>query len=166
MRFEDLKKLATSTTLFNLRRVISPRLVTIGYLLGLVAIVLWAIDHFFYSFRFGFGNGLWGLLEIAVFGLLALVVLRIACEAVIVYFKAHEDAAAQVTDIAPRAGVTLIDDVRDAIEDLVDQEPEYDETENQVASAAVVPSASPEIVEPVTVATRKRAPSAKKPTTE
>lgn len=156
MRFEDLKKLATSTTIFNLRRVISPRLVTIGYLLGLVAIALWAIDHFFYSFRFGFGNGLWGLLEIAVFGLLGLVALRIVCEAVIVYFKAHEDAAAQVTEAAPRSGVTLIDDVRDAIEDLVDQEPEYDETENQVATAPVEPSASPEVVEPVTVTPKKR----------
>ncbi len=134
MRFEDIKKLATGTVLFDLHRVIAPRLVTIAYLLGLAAIALWAVNHFFYSFRFGFGNGLWGLLEIAVFGLLALVVLRIACEAVIVYFKAHKGAAAEVEVQPARPGATLIDDVRDAIEDLADQEPELEEYEAPVAA--------------------------------
>lgn len=121
MRFEDLKKLATGTILFDLNRIIAPRMVTIVYLLGLAAIGLWAVNHFFYSFRFGFGNGLWGLLEIAVFGLLALVVLRIACEAVIVYFKAHATEAAEATQ--PRLSASLIDDVRGAIEELAEQEP-------------------------------------------
>src|SRR5690606_26319169 len=108
-----IKKLATGNTLFDLHRIIAPRMVTIAYLLGLAAIALWAVNHFFYSFRFGFGNGLWGLLEIAVYGLLALIVLRIACEAVIVYFKAHKGEAAEIEPARP--GATLIDDVRDAI---------------------------------------------------
>lgn len=150
MKFDDIKRLATGSTLFDLKRIIAPRLVTIGYLLGLGAIALWATNHFFFSFRFGFGNGLWGLLEIAVFGLLALVVLRVVCEAVIVYFKAHENEAAQIQVIAPsRPGATLIDDVRDAIEELADQEAETAEPETPVAAAPVVPGPAPETVAPV-----------------
>lgn len=141
MRFEDIKKLATGTILFDLNRIIAPRMVTIVYLLGLAAILLWAINHFFYSFAFGFGNGLWGLLEIAVFGLLALVVLRIACEAVIVYFRAHQDEAAQITHV--RTSASLIDDVREAIEELADEEPDADETEYPVQPAADTPPAPP-----------------------
>lgn len=149
MRFDDIRKLATGNILFDLRRIISPRLVTIAYLLGLAAIALWAVNHFFFSFRFGFGNGLWGLLEIAVFGLLALIILRIVCEGVIVYFKAHESEAAQIEVIAPlRPGTTLIDDVRDAIEELADREPELDEPETPPTAAAVVPDPAPEAVAP------------------
>ncbi|WP_417581941.1 DUF4282 domain-containing protein [Pelagibacterium sp.] len=122
MRFDDLRKLATGSVLFNLGRIISPRLVTILYLLGLAAIGLWAVNHFFSSFRFGFGNGLWGLLEIAVFGLLAFVALRIVCEAIIVYFRANSEEAE--TYEPENLGASLIDDVRDAIEDLADQEPD------------------------------------------
>lgn len=122
MRFDDLRKLATGNVLFNLGRILSPRLVTILYLLGLAAIVLWAVNHFFSTFRFGFGNGLWGLLEIAVFGLLAIVVLRIVCEAVIVFFRVN---AAEAEDYAPaRPAASLMDEVREAIEDLADQEPD------------------------------------------
>ena len=120
MKMDDFKKLATGNVLFNLSRIISPKLVTILYFLGLAAIVLWAVTHFFAAFRFGFGSGLWGLLEIAVFGLLALVVLRIACEAVIVYFRAHADTT---EEYAPMRGHgSLIDEVREAIEDLADDE--------------------------------------------
>lgn len=123
MRFDDLRKLATGNVLFNLGRILSPRLVTILYLLGLAAILLWAVDHFFSTFRFGFGNGLWGLLEIAVFGLLAVVVLRIACEAVIVFFRAN---ASEAEDYEPeRPTASLFDEVREAIEDLADQEPDH-----------------------------------------
>lgn len=146
MRFEDIRKLATGNTLFNLHRVIAPRLVTVAYLLGLAAITLWAVNHFFYSFRFGFGNGLWGLLEIAVFGLLALVALRITCEAVIVYFKAHEDEAAEVAVAPSRPGATLIDDVREAIEELAEREAETDPASAPVAAAPVVPDSAPETV--------------------
>lgn len=123
MTLDDLKKLATGSLLFSLDRIIAPRLVNIFYLLGLAAIILWAISHFFATFSFGFGNGLWGLLEIAIFGLLGFVVLRISCEAVIVYFKANERAAEAASQ--PRQSVSLIDEVRDAIEELAeeDQEP-------------------------------------------
>jgi|TARA_A100001391_G_scaffold162150_3_gene121111 hypothetical protein len=138
MRFDDLRKLATGSVLFNLGRIISPRLVTILYLLGLAGIGLWAINHFFSSFRFGFGNGLWGLLEIAVFGLLAFVALRIVCEAVIVFFRVN--SAEAETYEPEHAGASLIDDVREAIEDLADQEPDPVEP---VAPSPVAPTPPP-----------------------
>ncbi|UJQ95251.1 DUF4282 domain-containing protein [Mariluticola halotolerans] len=135
MTFDDLKKLATSTLLFSLDRIIAPRLITILYLLGLAAIVLWTISHLFATFAFGFGAGLWGLLEIAVFGLLGFVVLRIVCEALIVYFKANEGVA--TTASHPRPSVSLIDEVRDAIEELAD-----DDYEAEPAPAPAKPRAA------------------------
>ncbi|SDG79331.1 DUF4282 domain-containing protein [Pelagibacterium luteolum] len=120
MPMDDFKKLATGNILFNLNRIIAPKLVTILYFLGLAAILLWAVTHFFSSFRFGFGSGLWGLLEIAVFGLLALVVLRIVCEGVIVYFTAHTAEADAYTPTGSSG--SLIDDVRDALEELAEAE--------------------------------------------
>lgn len=149
MKFDDIKRLATGNTLFDLKRIISPRLVTIAYLLGLAAIALWAVNHFFYSFRFGFGNGLWGLLEIAVFGLLALIALRVSCEAVIVYFKAHETETADIETRAARPGATLIDDVRDAIEDLADQDVETEAPQAPLAAAPIVPGPASETTAPV-----------------
>lgn len=123
MTLDDIKKLATGSMLFSLDRIIAPRLVNILYLLGLAGIVLWAVTHFFATFGFGFGAGLWGLLEIVVFGLLGFVGLRILCEGLIVYFKANEQAAEAVSE--PRPSMSLIDEVRDAIEELAeeDQEP-------------------------------------------
>lgn len=122
MTLEDIKKLATGSLLFSLNRIISPRLINILYFLGLATIVLWAISHFFATFSYGFGSGLWGLLEIAVFGLLGFVVLRIACEAIIVFFRANEKFA----DVAPssKGNNTLIDEVRDAIEELAEEDDE------------------------------------------
>jgi len=155
MRTEDLKKLATGSVLFNLNRIITPKIVTILYFLGLATILLWAINHFFYSFRFGFGNGLWGLLEIAVFGLFAFVVLRIICDSVIVFFKAHSAEAAEAT----RTGATtsLIDEVRDAIEDLADEEPDEPfepspaaPPSTRPAAASAAPAARASVLSPAT----------------
>ncbi len=140
MKFEDIRKLATGTILFDLNRIIAPRIVTIVYLLGLAAIALWAINHFFLTFSFGFGSGLWGLLEILIFGLLAMMILRVACEAVIVYFRAHATEAAQATQ--PRGSNSLIDDVRDAIEDLAEQEPDFADDEPSVSSPTPPPAKS------------------------
>lgn len=140
MRMDDLKKLATGNILFNLNKIIAPKLVTILYFLGLAAIVLWAVAHFFLAFRFGFGSGLWGLLEIAVFGLLAMVALRIACEGIIVYFAAH---AAQADEyVAPHTSGSLIDDVRDAIEDLAEEEEASDRYAAAPSPVAPRPAAS------------------------
>ena len=63
----------------------------------------------FASFAFNFGQGLWGILEILVYVPLWLVVLRIVAEIVLVFFKAHEAAAALVT--RNRGRTTLTEDV-------------------------------------------------------
>lgn len=120
MSIDDLKKLATGSVLFSLDRIITPRLVNVLYLLGLATLVLWAINHLFATFALGFGAGLWGLLEIAVYGLLGFVVLRIVCETLLVFFKTNEKAANAVSRPQPTAN--LLDEVRDAIEDLAEEE--------------------------------------------
>lgn len=119
MTLDDLKRLFTRQTLFRLDAVLSPRLVPILYALGLAAILLWAIAHFFFRFSTGFGDGLWGILEIVVFGLFAFVALRIACEALLVWFKAHETTGESVN--RTRYSTSLLDEVRDAIRDLAEE---------------------------------------------
>lgn len=137
MRLDDLRKLATGAVLFNLDRIIAPRIVKVLYLLGLSGLLVWAVRHFFEAFRWGFGSGLWGILEIAVFGLLGFVVLRIVCEGILVYFRAHEEEAERAA--LPGTG-SLLDDVRDAIEELADEEPgleEFSETAGLAANRGV-----------------------------
>ncbi len=135
MTLDDFKHLATGSVLFSLDRIIAPRLVNIFYLLGLAALALWAISHLFATFSFGFGSGLWGLLEIVVFGLLGFVVLRIVCETLIVFFKANERAAKSATQTSSSSS-TLIDEVRDAIEELAERDEESD------SDAAALPAGS------------------------
>ena len=113
MTLDDLKKLLTGRTLLRLDTIIGPRLVPLLYALGLAAILLWAVSHLFFTFGSNFGNGLWGLLEIVIFGLLAWTVLRIACDALTVYFKTHEDSAD--TFARARLPSSLLDEVREAI---------------------------------------------------
>lgn len=120
MTLDDLKKLATGNVLLSLDRVIVPRLIRVVYLLGLAGIGLWALDHLFDAFRFGFGNGLWGLIEVVIFGLLAFVALRALCEIVLIYYKANEKVASSAME--PPSSASLIDDVAGAIEDLAQQE--------------------------------------------
>lgn len=120
MTLDDLKKLATSSILITLDRIISPRLIRVLYPIGIAGLALWTINHFFVSFSLGFGEGLWGILEIVVFGLIGLISLRIACEALLVFFKANESAAE--TAAQPRMQTSLIDEVRDAIEQLAEDD--------------------------------------------
>ena len=127
MTTDDLKRLLTRQTLFRLDAILSPKLVPILYALGLASILLWAINHFFFRFGTGFGNGLWGILEIVVFGLAAFVGLRIGCEALLVWFKAHE--ATGDTATRSRYSASLLDEGRDAIRDLAEQGEESDYAE-------------------------------------
>lgn len=119
MTLDDIKRLLTRQTLFRLDAVLSPRLVPILYALGLAALLLWAVAHFFFRFSAGFGDGLWGLLEIAVFGLFGLVALRIGCEALLIWFKAHEGTGESVQ--RSRYSSSLLDEVRDAIRELAEE---------------------------------------------
>lgn len=139
MTLDDLKRLFTRQTLFRLDAILSPRLVPILYALGLAAILLWAISHLFWSFGAGFGEGLWGLLVIAVFGLLGLVSLRILCEALLVWFKAHEQSGETVN--RSRFSASLLDEVRDAIRDLAEEgeDPDYAEADEYITPATEPP---------------------------
>ena len=119
MTLDDLKRLFTRQTLFRLDAILSPKLVPILYALGLAAILLWSVSHLFWSFGFGFGTGLWGVLEILIFGLLSFVGLRIACEALLVWFKTHEASGETVN--RSRYSASLLDEVRDAIRDLAEE---------------------------------------------
>src|SRR5690242_17119980 len=120
MTSDDLRRIFMGPTLFRLDTILSPRLVPLLYLTGLGALLLWAVAHLFATFGSNFGNGLWGLLEIVVYGGLGLLVLRVACEALLVFFKAHEEAAEAVS--ATRISSSLLDEVRDAIHDIADEE--------------------------------------------
>jgi len=139
MTTDDLKRLFTRQTLFRLDAILSPKLVPILYALGLASILLWAINHFFFRFGTGFGNGLWGILEILVFGLAAFVGLRIGCEALLVWFKSHEAAGGTVT--RPRYSASLLDEVRDAIRDLAEhgEETDYNDADDYITPATDAP---------------------------
>lgn len=93
MTTDDLKRIFFGPTLFRLDTILSPRLIPVLYVTGLATILLWAVSHLFDSFGRNFGDELWGLLEIAVYGTFAVVVLRAVCETLLVYFKANEGSA-------------------------------------------------------------------------
>jgi hypothetical protein len=120
MSLDDLRKLATGPVLLSMESIIGARLVPLLYGLGLAAIGLWVIAYVFGSFALGFGEGLWGLITIAVFAPLAAVVLRLVCEAVLIYFKKNEAVA--LTLRRPRSAATLIDEVSAAIRDLAEDD--------------------------------------------
>lgn len=118
MFWDDLRKLLAGPTLYRLDGVIGARLVPLLYAFGLAAVGLWAVDHLFASFAFNFGQGLWGILEILIYGPLWVVALRIVAELVLVWFKAHEVAAAAVD--RGRRKSTLAEEVSDAIHELAE----------------------------------------------
>jgi len=120
---DDLNKLAASSELFSLDRIISMRLLRLFYLLGLATIVILAMNHLFFSFSFGFGNGLWGLLEIAVIAPLALLGLRIACEAGVLLFKNNQKTIELINQQERLTDTPdLIKDVGAAIDDLANEQ--------------------------------------------
>lgn len=124
MTSDDLKRIFLGPTLFRLDTILSPRLVPVVYATGLAAILIWAVKHLFATFGSSFGNGLWGLLEIVVFGAFFLVVLRAACEALLVYFKANEVALDSVS--RTRISSSLLEEVRDAIQDIAEDQDDED----------------------------------------
>lgn len=125
MTGDDLRKIFLGRTLFRLDTVLGARLVPVLYAAGLAGLLVWAVRHLFATFSRTFGDGLWGLLEIAVFGLIAILVLRLACEALLVFFKAHE-AAARAVGLS-RVPASLLDEVREAISEIADEEDALDD---------------------------------------
>jgi hypothetical protein len=111
------------------------------YVSGLAALLLWAVTHLFDSFGRNFGDGLWGLLEIVVYGGFGMVVLRVACEALLVWFKANEGATDSVS--RTRISSSLLEEVREAIHDMADEEDDED-----MITPATVPAPGVEITPP------------------
>lgn len=138
MTLDDLKKIFLSPTLFRLETILSPRLVPVLYATGLAALLLWSVGHLFQSFGRNFGDGLWGILEIAVYGALFLILLRIVCEVLLVFFKTNETVTRTVS--LSRVPTSLIDEVRDAIHDIADDEPYEDETSEGAAAEPTTPA--------------------------
>jgi len=120
MTGDDLRKIFLGPTMFRLDTILGQRLVPILYASGLAGLLLWAVTHLFATFGRTFGDGLWGLLEIAVFGLLGIIALRVACEVLLVFFKANESTSRAVG--LSRMPGTLVDEVRDAISEIADEE--------------------------------------------
>lgn len=135
MTSDDLKRIFMGPTLFRLDAILSPRLVPILYAAGLGTMLLWAVTHLFATFGRNFGDGLWGLLEIVVYGLFGLIALRVGCEALLVWFKAHETATETVSRTRPMTG--LLDEVRDAIHDIADEEDDL--ADDDLIAPATVP---------------------------
>src|SRR6185312_10870096 len=144
MTSDDLRRIFMGPTLFRLDTILSPRLVPVLYATGLAALLLWAVTHLFDTFGRNFGDGLWGLLEIVVYGAFGLVVLRTVCEALLVWFKANESATDSVS--RTRISSTLLDEVRDAIHDMADEEDEPDDED--LITPATVPAPDIEITPP------------------
>ena len=144
MTSDDLKRIFLGPTLFRLDTILSPRIVPILYATGLGALLIWAVNHLFATFGANFGNGLWGLLEIVVYGAFGLVLLRIVCEMMLVYFKEHEHAVDDVS--RSRISSTLLEEVRDAIRDIADEEEDVDI--DDLITPATVPTPDMEITPP------------------
>lgn len=140
MTFDDLKKIFLSPTLFRLDTLLSPRLVPVLYATGLASLLLWAVIHLFSTFSRTFGDGLWGLLEIAVFGVFGLVVLRMVCEFLLVFFKVNETATKTVS--LSLISTSLLDEVKDAISDIAEDasEPEVEVTETTIVESTPRPA--------------------------
>lgn len=144
MTLDDLKRLFTRQTLFRLGAIHSPRLVPILYALGLAGVLVWAVRHLFTSFGAGFGSGVWSLVEIVVFGLLAFIALRIVCEALLVYFKSQETAGESVN--RSRYSASLLEEVRDAIRDLAEEDEEdFAEADEYITPATEPPPRFPDV---------------------
>jgi len=145
MTSDDLRRIFMGPTLFRLDTILSPRLVPVLYALGLGSLLLWAVTHLFDTFGRNFGDGLWGLLEIVVYGAFGLAVLRTVCEALLVWFKANESAADSVS--RTRISTSLIEEVRDAIHDMADEDDEPLDVDDLI-TPATVPAPEMEITPP------------------
>jgi len=113
------------------------------------------MNHLFFSFRFGFGDGLWGLLEIVVIAPLLLLALRIVCEAAMVFFVNNRHSVDSFNDKERMlSNPNLIEDVREAIEELANEE-------NPPKPA---PARQKPVSRAAAASTRKKPPAARKAT--
>lgn len=159
MTSDDLRRIFMGPTLFRLDTVLSPRLIPVLYVTGLATLLMWAVTHLVLAFASSFGDGLWSLLEIVVYGSFGLVVLRTVCEALLVWFKANEAAANSVS--RTRISTSLLEDVRDAIHEMADEEDDIVDVDDLI-TPATDPAPGVEVTPPRSPRrTARRTPSPK-----
>src|SRR5690606_4104489 len=96
---------------------------------------------------------------IAVFGLLGLLLLRALCEWLLVYFKVNETAVKAVS--LSRFSASLLDEVKDAISDIAEEE---EADRSTPAGSAAAETATPAAASrPAVRRTAKRTPTGKAP---
>ena len=145
MTSDDLRRIFMGQTLFRLDTILSPRLVPVLYVTGLATLLLWAVTHLVSAFAGSFWDGLWSLLEIVVYGAFGIVLLRTLCEALLVWFKTNEAAADSVS--RTRISTTLLEEVRDAIHEMAEDEDDAVDVDDLI-TPATVPAPDVEITPP------------------
>lgn len=145
MTSDDLRRIFEGNTLFRLHTVLGMRLVPLLYAVGLFAFLLWGVEHLFATFAQSFGAGLWGLLQIIAYGALGILLLRLLSEMLLVYFKGNESIVSLINSSRPTT--SLIDDVRDAIHDMADDEDDAMDVDDLI-TPATVPAPDIEITPP------------------
>jgi len=146
MTSDDLRRIFMGPTLFRLDTILSPRLVPVLYATGLGTLLLWAVTHLVSAFAGSFWDGLWSLLEILVYGAFGLALLRTVCEALLVWFKTNETAADSVS--RTRISTSLLEEVRDAIHDMADEDDDEVLDVDDLITPATVPAPDVEITPP------------------
>jgi hypothetical protein len=147
MTSDDLKRIFEGNTLFRMNSVLGLRLIPLLYVVGLFAFLLWGIEHLFATFAQSFGAGLWGLLQILAYGALGILLLRVLSEMLLIYFKANESTVELINE--SRGGsASLLEDVRDAIRDIAEDEDDEIVDVDDLITPATVPAPDMEITPP------------------
>ncbi|MBL8598251.1 MAG: DUF4282 domain-containing protein [Devosia sp.] len=148
MTSDDLKRIFGGNTLFRMNSVLGLRLIPLLYVVGLFAFLLWGVEHLFATFAQSFGAGLWGLLQIVAYGALGILLLRVLAEMLLVYFRANESTV-ELINQSRTGSASLLEDVRDAIHDIADQDEDDDLLDvDDLITPATVPAPDIEITPP------------------
>jgi hypothetical protein len=116
----DLRRMLTGPDLLSLSNPFGSRLVPVLYIVGLVAIVIWAVGLVVGGFALAWSRGIWAIIEMVVYGGFMVLALRAICEALLIYFSAGQARLEAAAATASEA--TLLDEVRDAIDHLADED--------------------------------------------
>lgn len=150
-----------NTILFNLNTFVTPKIVKIFYLVGMGTIVLKFIQAVIFALSIGFFNGLAGILAAGATAIFSFLILRIAAEMIIVFFKNNESLA-EMAGGADQEN-DIFDDVKESFNALFPQDDDMDLDlgEQQEPAAKPAPKASP--AKPAAKTTRAK-PAAKRTT--
>lgn len=107
------------STLFNLDQFIAPRLIRIFYGVGLIAITIYTVWGIISATDEGPLRWVLLLPVTLVSALVAFILLRLFCEAALVYFKSKEAVVAQAEKDLDSARSSIFEDVREAFEAIM-----------------------------------------------